>query len=425
VIAQDEPEQTVDAPALRIAFLVYSFPVLSEAFIATLASDLIGRNHDLRILGLEPQAPAGPRHPIVAEAGLEQLVARARMDGRFSARRAFELARGRPDKARHLAALTALDLIAPRRALAVSRMIAAQPMFDIAHCQFGTLGLTALRHLGYGTLRARALVVHLRGSDITSYVEQRGERVYAKLFRKADIFIANCRHFRDRAEALGCPPEKLFVIGSPIDTERFKPPAARRPFIDRPARLVAVGRLVEKKGFEDAIAAVARLSERGRAVHLDILGEGELRPVLEERIAAGDMGGRVSLRGAATQAEVIAALRDADIALAPSVRAGSGDEDAPVNTLKEAMATGLPVVATRHGGIPELVIDGENGRLVPERDPAALADAIAALLDRPDGWHEMGLAGRQKVVSEYSREVVAERTLEAYRCALDRVGEQA
>jgi colanic acid/amylovoran biosynthesis glycosyltransferase len=100
------------------------------------------------------------------------------------------------------------------------------------------------------------------------------------------------------------------------------------------------------------------------------------------------------------------------------VTAQDGDADAPVNTLKEAMATGLPVIATRHGGIPELVEHGVNGLLVPERDPAAIAAALRELAAAPERWHTMGQCGREAVVERYGLEEVASMTLAAYRRAL-------
>jgi colanic acid/amylovoran biosynthesis glycosyltransferase len=301
-------------------------------------------------------------------------------------------------------------------------MFLEQQPFDVFHAQFGTEGLSALRFRRLRALRTKALVVHLRGWDISSFVDKRSSDVYDRLFREADLMIANCAHFRHRAISLGCPPEKIVVIGSPIDTDRFAPPPSREPLDGRDARLVAVGRLVEKKGFADAIDAVAILIAEGRKVRLDVIGEGGTRADLETRIARHGLGDRVTLHGAATSAQVLAALHRADIALAPSVTASSGDSDGPVNTAKEAMATGLPIIATRHGGIPELVIPGENGDLVPERDPVALAAAIARMIDNWCSWEALGRAGRRKVVTDYGQDSIIAKTLSAYRTSLRNAG---
>lgn len=400
------------ARPLRVGLLVHRFPVVSETFVIRLLADLVEAGHDARALATDPDpGPPAPAHPLVAEAGLEARAHRASLAGRLPLARGLGLARSARRPAPLL--LAAADRLAPRRALAVTRLLAAQPPLDVAHAQFATLGLTALRHQGYGTLRARALVVHLRGHDVTGHVEAQGARIYDALWRGADLLVANSAHFRDRAIALGCPEGKAVVIGSPIDTDRFRPPAARAPFESRPLRLVAVGRLVAKKGFADAVEAVARLRAEGRDVRLDILGDGPLRADLEARAGEG-----VRLLGAASSEAVLRALHAADLALAPSVTAPDGDQDGPVNTLKEAMATGLPVVATRHGGIPELVEHGVSGLLVPERDPEALARAIAQLMDDPGGWPRLGAAGRRKVVALYDRRGILTQTLSAYHRAL-------
>jgi colanic acid/amylovoran biosynthesis glycosyltransferase len=297
-------------------------------------------------------------------------------------------------------------------------MMARQPSFDIVHCQFGYEGLVAHRHRRLGTLRTRALICHFRGSDLTRYVRENGRGVYRWLFGDAELLIANCDYFRRRLLDLGAPADRTIIIGSPIDTGFFAPPKKPRETYDgrRALRLVAVGRLAEKKGFADAIDAVAKLEDRDAT--LEIYGDGPLRAQLEARAQDHGLANRVTFHGPAVAREILAGLHRADIALAPSVTAQDGDADAPVNTLKEAMATGLPVIATRHGGIPELVEHGVNGLLVPERDPAAIAAALRELAAAPERWHTMGQCGREAVVERYGLEEVASMTLAAYRRAL-------
>ena len=402
----------------RVAFLTHRFPILSEVFVATLAAEIAKAVGDFRILATAATLEPPPHHPIVSDAGLIDRTHAARRSGRVDPRRMARLAFRHPGKALTLSALSALDLVAPRHLLASTRMMAAQPDFDIVHCQFGYEGLHALRHLRFGTLRTRALVCHLRGSDITRHVRENGENVYDALFARADRLIANCEHFRQRAIALGADPDRIDVVGSPIDTDRFCPPSARPSPEGRPLRLVATGRLVEKKGFADAIVALSLAPEID--ARLEILGDGPLRADLEKRARAAGVADRVIFHGAVTADRVLETLHAADIALAPSVTAADGDADAPVNTLKEAMATALPVIATRHGGIPELVIDGENGRLVPEHDPQAIAAALRDLAARPDRWPDLGAAGRARVIEDYSLARVTERTLASYARALER-----
>jgi colanic acid/amylovoran biosynthesis glycosyltransferase len=402
---------------LRVALVVHRFPVVSETFVARLGADLLEAGHDVRILATGPPDGDGPVHDFVTTSGLDRRVRHARGNGPLSRGTLARIARTSSVHAMGAIGLGALDRLAPSRT-GMARMCAAEAPFDVVHAQFGWAGLAAARQRFWGALRTRALVVHFRGHDITTYVAEHGDRVYARLFRQADLFIANSAHFRDRAIALGCPADRIRVIGSPIDTDFFAPPPRPRARGDGPLRLVSVGRLVEKKGFADAIAAVRLLGEAGQATTLQIVGDGPLRPHLEADVARLGLGDAVHFAGAATREGVRDALHAADIMLAPSTRSASGDEDAAVNTLKEALATEMPVVATRHGGIPELVLPGENGLLVPERDPRALACAIAELARDTATWARLGAAGRKKVVQEYGRDVILRRTLQTYSDAL-------
>jgi colanic acid/amylovoran biosynthesis glycosyltransferase len=398
------------ASRLRIAFLVHDFPVISETFIINQAAGLLERGHDLRIFAMEAHgAGSGEMHDLVDQMRIGERVSRpvALVNGRRHRRSLHEPRGAAPGLVSSLveraAALTA-----------EAAMMATHRRFDIVHCQFGTLGAQALRHAGLRTLRFRKLVVHVRGFDITMHVKENGAHVYEALFRRADRVIANCEHFRRRAIDLGCPPAKAIVVGSAIDCRRFAMKDDNDP-AGRPVRVLAIGRLVEKKGFADAISAVAHLLRSGRRIELNIIGDGPLRAALQAQIDAEGASEAIRLLGARPQSAVVDTLRSSDILVAPSVTAASGDEDAPVNSIKEAMAVGLPVVATRHGGIPELVEDGRNGYLVAERDPAALADRMATLMDSPQNWRAMGRAGRAKVVAEFDQTVITDRIIAIYR----------
>jgi colanic acid/amylovoran biosynthesis glycosyltransferase len=182
---------------------------------------------------------------------------------------------------------------------------------------------------------------------------------------------------------------------------------------------VTVARLVEKKGLAFAIDAVAELRRRGHQLTYRIIGDGEERAALEAQITRLGLDGIVSLAGSQPHDVVAAELAAADIFLGPSVVDRFGESDAVINTVKEAMLTGLPVIATLHGGIPELVVDRQSGVLVPERDPAAIADAVQWLLDHPDQWHAMAEQARTAVEQRYGLEMIARQTVQVYRTALD------
>ena len=157
---------------------------------------------------------------------------------------------------------------------------------------------------------------------------------------------------------------------------------------------MSTGRLVEKKGLEYSIRAITRIMQHHPNIRYTIIGDGSLKPDLQQLIEELALSQQVSLLGWRKQEEVIKILDRSQILVAPSVTAADGNQDAPVNTLKEAMAMGLPVIGTLHGGIPELIEDAVSGFLVPERNPEAISEKLSYLIEHPEIWVSMGQAGR-------------------------------
>lgn len=453
----DDRAEVADGPVgterpLRIALMVEDFPVISETFVINMAAGLLERGHSVTILAMSGQK-AGPQAGNTSNAmstgavDMHQSVEQWDLQSRTRRPTVGRLLIGGFERDTEGAVPSQWGMVRRTAAFAAqAAMLARQPRFDIVHCQFAHLGLVAMRHRRMRTLRTDHLVVHVRGQDVTSFVRAHDDDVYRELLADADLVIANCRHFRDRAIELGAPPDHVDVIGSAVDCTMFTPTStatsgatstatsratsratsgAGNAPVDRtdgPPSLVAVGRLVPKKGFDTAIRAIAHLAHDGRdfpGVRLDIIGDGPLNVELQELITELDLDQAVTLVGALPHEAIVERFAQADLLLAPSVTPASGDQDAPVNSLKEAMAMELPVIGTRHGGIPELVEDGHTGYLVPENDPHALADAIRrAVVDR-SRWADMGHAGRQRVLAEYDLPVVTTRLIDAYRSLID------
>ena len=410
------------APPLRIGFLTNDFPLVSETFVVTWARGLAARGHTVEVLAASGENPARLPEADVLAGTQGRLRIHRPPRGLGLVPYLREAAGLRPAEAARL--ILSEGRPGPhRQGVARAALAARLDRLDVVHCQFATLGIAALTMERLGALRTRALVVHARGYDVTRFPAEAGEDVYRPLFGRADLVIANSEHFRRRVIALGAPPERAVIIGSPIDTQRFAPPP-ERPACP-PLRILAVGRLVEKKGFADLVEAAGHLRERGVDFVLDVIGDGPLRADLEARAARIGDPDRVRFLGAQPSEAVARALAGAHLLVAPSVTAPDGDQDAPVNTLKEAMATGLPVIGTRHGGIPELIEDGVSGLLVDEHDPAGIADACVALLARQDEWEAMGRAGRARVEEAYGLDGVLSATEAAYRRALKESADRA
>jgi glycosyltransferase involved in cell wall biosynthesis len=225
-----------------------------------------------------------------------------------------------------------------------------------------------------------------------------GDLLGAKLRRAR--FVVTCTRANQHYLSALCGETPIHVIYHGLDTARFTPPAAP---VERARPLIlSVGRFVEKKGFTFLVEACRLLREQGYDFECRIVGDGDgyrerVRALIEEH----GLGDRVRVCPAVTQEQLIGVLREATLFALPCQVVESGDRDGIPNVLVEAMATGLPVVSTDISGIPELIADGENGLLVPERDAAALAAALARLLDDAALRARLGAAGRATVARDF------------------------
>jgi colanic acid/amylovoran biosynthesis glycosyltransferase len=201
---------------------------------------------------------------------------------------------------------------------------------------------------------------------------------------------------------IGWPASQVEVIHLGVDTDRFAfvPPEER--WLVRPRRILMVASLVERKGVTVALDAMRRLRERGCDVELRIVGDGPERTRIEGLMRHWQLT-NVSLLGALEHSLTRHEFSRAHLYLQPSVTAESGDQEGIPVALMEAMASGIPVVSTRHSGIPELVIDGQTGHLIAERDAEGLAVAIERLMRDRDGAERLAQAARARVEQEFDR----------------------
>ena len=190
---------------------------------------------------------------------------------------------------------------------------------------------------------------------------------------------------------------KIFRVYNGIEVDAF--PLAR-PAKNRP-RIAAVGRYIEKKGFDDLIAACALLRDRGVDFDCQIVGEGPLEATLQPAIDAAGLRGRVTLTGPKSLDEVSALLDTARVFALPCVVEADGGMDNLPTVIAEAMAAGLPVVSTTLAGVPEMVVDGKTGLLVPPRSPEKLEAALARMLTEPITAETFGQAGRQRAREKF------------------------
>lgn len=402
---------------LRIAFLLPSFPAISTTFILTQITGLLDRGHNVDLFAVRLTRP----ETVHADVARYELYSRQQhIPIPKNKWRRLGSAVRLLSRREHLLHPAMLDAVNPlkhgREAWALGRVhttasfLRCEP-YDILHCQFGGHGPLAERLISRGAVRAK-LVTSFRGNDLTASVAARPHR-FKDLFRNGHLFMPVSQNFRDRLMAYGVPPERIVVHHSGIDVRRFTFSARQAP--QGPVELLLVGRLTEKKGHVYALEALAKVIETGRDARLTLIGDGELRGALRERCSDLGIGNRVVFRGSCSQEEVISVMQSSHLLLAPSVTAATGGQEGIPNVLKEAMATGMPVVSTFHSGIPELVLHGISGLLVPERDSDAIASSLISLLDHPEHWPAMGLAARRKVEAEFDSERLNDALVAAYR----------
>ena len=411
---------------LRVAFIVHEFPILSETFVINQAIGLIDRGCEVDIYATR-LGDRDKMHPDVYRYGLLNRVRLLPSVPPNYGRRLAEgvkliLKYGYRYPGQILGSLNLFQR--GRRAASLWSLFAAVPAlgwpsYDIIHCQFGNLGFQGLLLKDFNP--SAKLVVMFRGFDISEQLKT-GDRLYNSLFSQADFFLTNCKFFQQRLLKLGCDPNKVKVHYSGLDcakfplTERSLESATSTEEIRRaPMRIAATGRLVEKKGFEYSIQAIAQVVKRYPNVTYDIIGDGPLREELSALIESLDLQETVRLLGWRDEAEIIEVLTSSHLFVAPSVTSAAGNQDAPINVLKEAMALGLPVVSTYHGGIPELVEHGISGLLVPERDADAIAQALFTLIENPGQWAAMGRAGRAYVETHYGLDRLNDRLVALYQ----------
>jgi len=187
----------------------------------------------------------------------------------------------------------------------------------------------------------------------------------------------------------------------------------RSPHREGRARILAVGRLVEKKGHETLLLAAALLRDRGLDFSLRLAGEGPEWSRLQRLVHELRLGDRVVFLGPLSEGEVRAEYEQADIFALPCRKLANGDQDGLPNVILEAMAHGLPVVSTRLDGIAEAIVDGDSGLLADQDDPGAIAGHLGHLIEDAEFRERIGEAGRSRVAERFERSANLPRVIEA------------
>ena len=236
-----------------------------------------------------------------------------------------------------------------------------------------------------------------------------------ELFDSIDLALVNTEFARSQLESIGCPPDRIEILPQGIRLEDY--PFEPRPFPqDGPVRLLTVCRLQQDKGVRYAIEGVHRLLNAGHDVVYTIVGGGPEEAALRARVARLGREDRISLTGRVSDGELRDLYRRAHVFILPSL--GSEGEEDHTETqgvvLQEAQASGVIVTASRVGGIPECVDDGVSAFLFPDRDPRAIAETVATVLENPDRWAAWQAEARRNVVARFDIDRLGDTLLALY-----------
>jgi colanic acid/amylovoran biosynthesis glycosyltransferase len=266
------------------------------------------------------------------------------------------------------------------------------------HIYFGNNGLFWLPFLHHSSV---PIVVSFHGADVRVNVDSRAaRRLFSDLFVSCTLVLARSESIASSLLELGCPPTKLRIqrAGIPLDTFSFVP--RRRP-PDGAWRLLQACRLIAKKGLELTIRTFAKFSREHPNAILTIAGDGPLRGALEDLATRLQLKGRIYFAGFVSQPALLDLYRESHLFLHPSEQTSDGDREGIPNSLLEAMATGLPCITTRHGGIPEAVTHLESGILVRESDSEGVEDWLKRLAGDDALRDSLGAAAARTVAEKF------------------------
>jgi len=396
---------------MKILVVVEHFPALSETFVLDQVKKLISRGHDVTVYAVG--RPSGSvQHEDFAKLNLLSLTRYSRPIPRSKQTRILgALSIGyRLFSLYGLSSIFAFNFMRHGRSAlnlkvlySCANLIDEMTDFDVIHCHFGDKGVLAQTWLDIGLLTGRLSVV-FHAHELCNLDVRSGAKKYSCLFRSNALLLPVSRRWKNLLESWGADETRVRVHHMGVSLLSF-PFRQRERSKGDAVRILTVGRLTEQKGFSYSIEAVHGLmAETSIPVRYDIIGEGDLLEELKARIRDYGREGTIRLLGGMTREQVKAELYASDIFLLPSVKGKNGLQEGIPVALMEAMATGLPVVSTRHSGIPELIEHELSGLLAAEKDAADLLGKIRRLLNDPDLAREFAQKGREKVQREFSTE---------------------
>ncbi len=381
------------ADPIRIGYVLKRYPRLSETFIVTeiLAHEQAGL--DIEIFSLRP-ATEGRFHEILSRV-------RAKVNylcpSRLRAVELWEMIRTvsklYPAVWEVLKNAATEETKEIQQALMLARAIHAQKITHL-HAHFGTTSTTIARLASRITGVPYSFTAHAKDIFHESVVH---DDLNQKLHDASTVVTVSDYNLKFLRDGYGPAANRVRRIYNGLDLDEF----SYQPGSNGHPRILAVGRLVEKKGFSVLVDACKLLKERGRDFNCDIIGDGDFMVELTQQIERLGLNDRVTMVGPRPRGEVIESILGANLMAAPCIEGADGNKDGLPTVLLEAMALGTPCVSTDVTGIPELVRHEISGLIAPQHDSKTLADHIERLLDDPQLSEQMSRKGREIIEENF------------------------
>jgi len=394
---------------MRVLFVTGAFPKKSETFIVRQMEGIQSGGMEVMLLamsanGKEPGPDFG--WPLIyARSGGSDCISRWTQTFRlilkdlhevFQSLRIFK--HGLKDRASRLITY-----------LLIAEAYRRVPEHEVVHVQFGGIGRVVLKLKQLRVIK-KPVVVAFRGQDSTQFLKKHPGG-YQDVYEIGDRFLPVSEQIRRIHLSEGCPEDKLCIVRSslPLKDFPFEPCWPPNGF-----RILGVGRLVPKKGFHLMIQALALMAKNNSRIRLQLIGDGPEEKRLIRLANDLKVADRIELTGWKSENEVRDAMRGSHVLVVSSIRDDNGDEEGIPNVIKEAMALGTPVVASQHGGIPEIVRDGETGFTFEEGNVGQLAELLRRI-EQTGVAASILEAARRLVEEEYDSGSSSLKLMQIYR----------
>jgi colanic acid/amylovoran biosynthesis glycosyltransferase len=393
---------------MKIAVVLQAFPALSETFILDQIIGLIRLKHDIKIIAFNRSKDQKQHEDVSKYDLLSRTTFINKMESKFLMRTRAAVTILLVFCCHPLSVIKLLKiLLSQYRQSTYGQLFFSlyciKECFDGIICHYGTIGEQAviLKKLGMKT----KLLTVFHGYDVSAHALLDDRHPYRELFSTGDAFLPISEYWKNKLISLGCPREKITVMHMGIDTSFFKRDAKKENADN--IKILTVARLVEKKGHCYALEAIKEALVVTPNLEYHIVGDGPLFTSLKHLTNTLGIEKKVFFHGVMNRNELLDFYQDSDIFMLPSITASTGDMEGIPVSLMEAMSCELAVISSCHSGISELVLDGQTGYTVCEKDVKALTDRIVRLANDPELSKAIGKRARTYVVERFDSRLLA------------------